>query len=282
MACRLWPVRLYHFVPHYLTNSLIFRKRLLNMKCCHGLFKKSVWNISLSENSARYSTILNVQHYTECTVLHWMCSTILNVQHYTECTALYWMYSTILNAQHYSECTALYWMHSTIVNVQHYTECTALYWMHSTIVNVQHYTECTILYWMHSTHIGLHVQCRYSHQTVMKLEFSWHIFENRSNITILKKIKHWEPSSSMRTGGRTDRHLKSNIRFSQFMERAWKKRGPPTADLPIQGISRTKTRTSSLMWYAHLVKRLGWNKRTPPHPPPHVIWRRWSVGRRQA
>jgi hypothetical protein len=32
--CHLWPVWLYHIIPHYLTNGKIFeKKKLLNMKC---------------------------------------------------------------------------------------------------------------------------------------------------------------------------------------------------------------------------------------------------------
>jgi hypothetical protein len=30
---RLWSVQLYHIFPHYLINSTIFRKKLLNIKC---------------------------------------------------------------------------------------------------------------------------------------------------------------------------------------------------------------------------------------------------------
>jgi len=31
--CYLWPVRLYHILPHYLINGTILEKKLLNIKC---------------------------------------------------------------------------------------------------------------------------------------------------------------------------------------------------------------------------------------------------------
>jgi hypothetical protein len=33
LYCHLWPVRLYHIFPHYLTNGTIFGKKLLDIKC---------------------------------------------------------------------------------------------------------------------------------------------------------------------------------------------------------------------------------------------------------
>jgi hypothetical protein len=33
LYCHLWPVRLYHILPHYLINGTILRKKLLNVNC---------------------------------------------------------------------------------------------------------------------------------------------------------------------------------------------------------------------------------------------------------
>jgi hypothetical protein len=33
LYCHLWPVRLYHIFPNYLTNGTIFGKQLMNIKC---------------------------------------------------------------------------------------------------------------------------------------------------------------------------------------------------------------------------------------------------------
>jgi hypothetical protein len=54
----------------------------------------------------------------------------------------------------------------------------------------------------------------------MKLEFSRHIFEKYLNIKFLCKSAQWEPSFPC---GRTDRH-EANSRFSQFCERAYKRK----------------------------------------------------------
>jgi hypothetical protein len=53
LYCHLWPVRLYHILPHYLINRSIFGRRLLNINVCVLLFSATfVWNIS--HNSAGY------------------------------------------------------------------------------------------------------------------------------------------------------------------------------------------------------------------------------------
>jgi len=57
----------------------------------------------------------------------------------------------------------------------------------------------------------------YSSQILMKLEFSWHIFEKYSNIKF-----HENLSSDIRVVpcGQTDGHGEANSRFSQYFERA--------------------------------------------------------------
>jgi len=54
----------------------------------------------------------------------------------------------------------------------------------------------------------------YSPATLMKLKFSWHIFEKYYQMSW--KSVQWEQSCSMWTGGRTDRHDKAKSNFSQF------------------------------------------------------------------
>jgi hypothetical protein len=68
----------------------------------------------------------------------------------------------------------------------------------------------------HKCHRYSHKVC-YSCQSLIKLEFSWQIFEMSSNIKF-----HENPSSVSRVvpGGRTDRHDKADDCFSQVCERA--------------------------------------------------------------
>jgi len=66
---------------------------------------------------------------------------------------------------------------------------------------------------------GLHVQRRYSCQTLMHLEFSQQIFEKYPNIKC-----HENPSNESRVVlcGRMDRHDETNSRFSPFCQSALK------------------------------------------------------------
>jgi len=57
----------------------------------------------------------------------------------------------------------------------------------------------------------------------MKIEFSQQIFGKFRNIKFLWEFVWREPSCSMPTDGRTDRHDATNNRFSQFCERASKR-----------------------------------------------------------
>jgi len=50
----------------------------------------------------------------------------------------------------------------------------------------------------------------------MMLEFSGQIVERYSKYQISWKSVQWEPSYSMWTDGRTDRHDEANSLFSQF------------------------------------------------------------------
>jgi hypothetical protein len=59
---------------------------------------------------------------------------------------------------------------------------------------------------------GLHVNTRYSCQTLMKLEFSRQIFEKSLNIKFHENPSSWEQSYFMWM----DRREKSNSHFSQF------------------------------------------------------------------
>ena len=53
--CHLLPAPLYIIFPHYLINSLILEKKLLNIKCVLIFSTTFVWNISHSrKNWARY------------------------------------------------------------------------------------------------------------------------------------------------------------------------------------------------------------------------------------
>jgi len=55
---------------------------------------------------------------------------------------------------------------------------------------------------------------------LIKLEFPQQFFRKTLKQELLRKSVHWEPSCSMHTDGRTDRHDEANCRFSQFCERA--------------------------------------------------------------
>jgi hypothetical protein len=54
--CRLWPVRLYNILPHYLTNGKIFEKKNIEHKMCFSVSSINfVRNISHSKrNPARF------------------------------------------------------------------------------------------------------------------------------------------------------------------------------------------------------------------------------------
>jgi len=54
----------------------------------------------------------------------------------------------------------------------------------------------------------------------MKLEFSTHFFRKLLKYQILWKLIQCDPSCSMRTEGRKDRHDEANNRFSQIFEGA--------------------------------------------------------------
>jgi len=47
LYCHLWPARIYHFFPHYLTKATIFEKRIVNIKCVLIFRTNLVWNIFL-------------------------------------------------------------------------------------------------------------------------------------------------------------------------------------------------------------------------------------------
>jgi hypothetical protein len=75
-----------------------------------------------------------------------------------------------------------------------------------------------VIYDQKCTYIGLHVKYCYCYQSLLKLEFSRHIFEKKtSNIEF-----HENPSSKSRVVlyGRTDGHDEANTRSSQFYEKA--------------------------------------------------------------
>jgi len=56
VLCRLWPVWLYHIIPHYLISGLIFGKTLSNIKCVFWFSPQllSKKKSRSGENSARY------------------------------------------------------------------------------------------------------------------------------------------------------------------------------------------------------------------------------------
>ena len=67
---------------------------------------------------------------------------------------------------------------------------------------------------------GLHVKYQFFlARFEWKFEFSW-VFRKTLKYQISWKSIQWEPSCSMRTDGRTDRHDEANSIFSQFCERA--------------------------------------------------------------
>ena len=68
---------------------------------------------------------------------------------------------------------------------------------------------------------GLHIRYPHSCQILMKLEFSWEIFEKQPNIKFHKK-----PSSGSRTVscGQTDRHDEARSRSSQILRLRLKKK----------------------------------------------------------
>ena len=65
-------------------------------------------------------------------------------------------------------------------------------------------------------YVGLHVKYFYTSQILMKLEFHQQIFEKKLKYLIYLKSVQWEPSCSMQTDGRTDRHDKANSHFAKF------------------------------------------------------------------
>jgi hypothetical protein len=73
----------------------------------------------------------------------------------------------------------------------------------------ERYCHICVLIFMQST--------RYFCEVSRKLEISRQIFEKYSS-QILRSSVQWEPSCSMRAGGRTDRHDEANSRLSQFCE----------------------------------------------------------------
>jgi hypothetical protein len=72
-----------------------------------------------------------------------------------------------------------------------------------------------------ATHYGLHPCILYSYPILIKLEF-FDIFSKILKYQISWKSIQWEPSCSMRTDGRTERHDEANSSFSQFCESAYK------------------------------------------------------------
>jgi len=60
---------------------------------------------------------------------------------------------------------------------------------------------------------------RYSWQILIKLQFSGQILENNQILNLMKFV-HVRDELIVQTDGRTDRHKKSNSRFTQFCESA--------------------------------------------------------------
>jgi len=65
-------------------------------------------------------------------------------------------------------------------------------------------------------YIGLNVKYLYSCHILMKVEFSWQIFEKNSNFMTVRPVG----AKLHYAGGRTDRHEDANSSFSQFCKRA--------------------------------------------------------------
>jgi len=69
-------------------------------------------------------------------------------------------------------------------------------------------------------YVAIHVTCRYSCQTLMKLEFPRQIFDNYSNINFHDRPVRAEfYPLDRQTDRRADRHDDNNSRFLQFSER---------------------------------------------------------------
>jgi hypothetical protein len=82
------------------------------------------------------------------------------------------------------------------------------------------------------------LRVKYYCYILTRLEFSWHIFEESSNIKISSKCVQWKPSCSMRTNGRTNGH---NEAFSNF-ENAPKMELNKQENVPLKEIDENVTR----------------------------------------
>jgi hypothetical protein len=67
LYCHLWSVWLYHVFPHYLKNSTIFGKKLLNIKCVFLYSLQLLSETFLSLKRIQRDIIINV-HRSSCKV----------------------------------------------------------------------------------------------------------------------------------------------------------------------------------------------------------------------
>ena len=65
LCCHLWPLRLHHIFPHYLTKAMIFVKTLLNIKCVLWFSLQLVPETCLILRRIQRDIIVNI-HESSC------------------------------------------------------------------------------------------------------------------------------------------------------------------------------------------------------------------------
>ena len=104
-------------------------------------------------------------------------------------------------------------------NVMEYEMCVLIFCA-TFVWNISHSKQNSVRYY-HKMYKGLHWNAGYSYKTLMKVEFSQHIFEKYSDMEFMKILPVGTElfHADGQTDGRTDIHDEATNRYSQFCER---------------------------------------------------------------